>query len=875
MPDITSRVRWLDEKLRFLDLRLHRTEGGWLKRFGITRESPGFLLLPPLVCFAIVTGAGTLDLRLAYATVAALVVFFLVKSLGRATSSRSIKWDMAIHVGLIGAVAAIVWLAGGDQYQSNKLYRHLFIPLAWLICASLALAALVVDWFFRDLIDNSKYPTYLTMAELFQSYGPARTSTAGRTLASAVTAPFRGPLQLLWLPSVVALVSLPAWLWRSTIIAGAISFVALVMAGIDDRFDAMWRLFQRAMFRGGALAVSILVIVFAIARIADVSYVTTVLDSAAAQSVLFLLGAFYVLSLWADYWITRLLSQCILSIVAGRAVNNAAIDYPICQSYTSVPVDHRVLQIHGASRFLAVRETDPKDPTNVRFQAHTAESLIELLADSGAPGGKAAPLPSQIRARSNAYLSLVATFLLAVGGLGLWLLHNGDQSAELTATTKTPANVDLNRLLSDESRQKDGHPVIVMAASGGGTRAALFTAGVLRALWRQNAARDVAFASGISGGGAALAYFASERPDLIAATKEDAWDQYLATMQEPFIQDVLTKASEWRMFGSGRIGMLLSESFIDRWHLPGARQTLGSVKDFGLILNTSLAGHFDCKDAKDGSCADPLIYLERRNRKLTRSELAGGRLILTNLKIDPSLAPPAPEGKTSHDLPVVVSDPAIRLETAAALNANFPPVFSDSGVDLDGQTRYWITDGGAIDNRGMETLLYTLRETLADKKSGLPRMIVLIADASGYSPLFSQDRGSAAALAAGSKMASQLSSELVASIQRVYCAANQPNDFGFAYLFMPDELRNSTSFGTHWMLQRRIKVKHDDNDEVTISGGDMVQVLKYLYTDETPAGLSSDAMQVLNWARAAKSPWTDLVHGLKKGGKLPGTAACI
>jgi len=34
-----------------------------------------------------------------------------------------------------------------------------------------------------------------------------------------------------------------------------------------------------------------------------------------------------------------------------------------------------------------------------------------------------------------------------------------------------------------------------------------------------------------------------------------------------------------------------------------------------------------------------------------------------------------------------------------ALNANFPPVFSNAPVDVDQRTRYWVTDGGAADNR--------------------------------------------------------------------------------------------------------------------------------------------------------------------------------
>jgi len=52
----------------------------------------------------------------------------------------------------------------------------------------------------------------------------------------------------------------------------------------------MWRLLQGAFFRGGALLVSVLVILFGVLRIYGVSYVTTVLDRAAASVVIFMLA---------------------------------------------------------------------------------------------------------------------------------------------------------------------------------------------------------------------------------------------------------------------------------------------------------------------------------------------------------------------------------------------------------------------------------------------------------------------------------------------------------------------------------------------------------------------------------------------------------
>ena len=107
-------------------------------------------------------------------------------------------------------------------------------------------------------------------------------------------------------------------------------------------------------------------------------------------------------------------------------------------------------------------------------------------------------------------------------------------------------------------------------------------------------ANDIVLASGVSGGGAALAYFAANR-DLLTSpdpqARAQAWDAYFAAMKEPYIQDVLDRASEWRMAGPGRLGQLLDSSSQDHWKLRKGRQTLSEIQDMGLIFNTSLGGH--------------------------------------------------------------------------------------------------------------------------------------------------------------------------------------------------------------------------------------------------------------------------------------------
>jgi hypothetical protein len=874
-------IRRIDEFFRFKDLRLHRTHDGILSRFGIDRHTMGVLILPALVSVWIVAASPAPNMRLLFAILFAGVVFFVTAlNLRVLQRSRTVTADLFAQLVLVAAVCVFVWVAGQPTFQTEAFYRHIFVPAAAVLIMVLAIAASLAVYLFSDLLGNpAPYSEYLRNTELFANYGPDRATTVRSVVVSAVTAPFRGPLQLVLLPTIVTLVARRDLLRISFGISAAISVIAAIISGVDDRFSTMWRLLQGAFFRGGALLVSVLVILLGVLRIYGVSYIITVLDSAAASVVIFMLAGAYIFSWWFDYWSARLLSQQIL-ILIGNERRASWIDYKnfVSAAATAVPDDGRLLQIHGSSRFLAIRPPDPEgqkapapapDPPPRRvpenpklrsenlFQAYTIGELITLLASSGAPGGKACPLPSQIMARVGSYYALLALAMILLAGAGLTWLRSSGALAELQTKTTQPSNLALTTLLFDEKNIAERHPVIALAASGGGTRAALYTASVLLGLSRKDAADRVVVASGVSGGGAALAYFAGNRPALLDADdakRKHAWDLFFAKMKEPFIEDVLEQASEWRILRGGRLGLLLAQSFRARWELPENRRTMGAVQDFGLMLNTSVAGHFDRQNGMDG----PLMDMERRHRDQDSSTLAGGRLVLTNLTLGSDLVGEPLEGPGAHKLPIIVDDRETRLETAAALNANFPPVFSDAAVDIDEQTRYWVTDGGAIDNRGMETLLYAIRQALWHRPNPgakLPVLRVVVADASGYSPLFSQDRGTGALGAAGTNLASQVALELHNEIQAIYDGAKQHDDFKLDYLYMPDALRISGSFGTHWMLQPEISIEHQ-GEKVKLTGDETLQVVRCLYIDG--CALGADSAKVLAWARESTAKWREI-----------------
>src|SRR3954447_4945520 len=71
-------------------------------------------------------------------------------------------------------------------------------------------------------------------------------------------------------------------------------------------------------------------------------------------------------------------------------------------------------------------------------------------------------------------------------------------------------------------------------------------------------------------------------------------------------------------------------------------------------------------------------------------------------------------------------------------------------------------------------------------------------------------------------------------------------------MMMPNRLRESGSFGTHWMLQRRINIRESrekHSREQTITGDEMITVLRALHTPGFHAKLSPGACKVLMWSQ--------------------------
>ena len=165
----------------------------------------------------------------------------------------------------------------------------------------------------------------------------------------------------------------------------------------------------------------------------------------------------------------------------------------------------------------------------------------------------------------------------------------------------------------------------------------------------------------------------------------------------------------------------------------------------------------------------------------------------------------------------IVRDPTVSLARAAALNANFPPVFSNARVRLAHQVgthcvgySYFVTDGGATENLGLVSALYELRGVLTAWHAATPppQIDVIAIEASAITYDYTDDRGVAAATG-GSKerINGGLTQELIASLNLRLQELHAP-PLRLHYLPLPIAFRSRGGFGTHWMYADTIRVSN-------------------------------------------------------------------
>jgi hypothetical protein len=789
-------------------------------------DSPGtvpFLRgLGQLVTFAALAGLGSWLWRHPYPSAARM-------QLRRMTAA----WLCAAILMLLLAWGGVREATGGPYPQT---YTALLAVLMLIVFAAQWLARVVTARLDPQTCNHLRRA--LATTQLFQGPRTEPELSRLRILSAIINGVLYHPLHLLLLPSLAALVAPTRGLVAWFVAFGLMALMLLAYGSVTPRWAELISIVRRWFLSGTPLLVSIVVITLALLRLLDVQYVSTIVDAAPVGTITMLILGAYMTLWFFEYWINRWIAEELLAILGAAERGRVGyVDYLFPGSPpgpAKVLPSERIVALQGPGEFCVqgcVYRPNPRpgqEGFDFAFNTYTLTGLINRLA----PGSRAA---NDVTRRIKTYFAIINLTLLLVAA-GIIYAHRWSDmplnaypllEASESAAPDPVHGADLTRLL--ERQAMGQRPALIVAASGGGTRAALYTATALEGLAQLGRARDIVLLSGVSGGGVAAAYFASayddlQNPDDSARCPADGlcpWARFKELITQPFIQDVLNGVDEWRIASTVPLGQLLAESLQRRVFPPGA--TFGGLHGPALILNTTITGH----PWTDSEILRAHLSIgSPKDSTQPFASLAGSRLIFTNLaNVDGFPRPPWPMTDIGLEYKVI-RDPTVPLATAAALNANFPPIFSNArvcvGARVDGNCRgnsYYVTDGGATENLGLVSALYELRGVLdawqkaapkaKDGKPIVPPQIDIIAiEASAITYDYTDDRGVGAATG-GSKerINNGLTEELLMSIDRQLTSLGAPA-LRLHYLPLPTAFRSRGGFGTHWMYADEIRVSN-------------------------------------------------------------------
>jgi hypothetical protein len=752
---------------------------------------------------------------------------------------RTCQWSAGLWS--VGIASTLPWALSRGAIEARP---GPYLQTTWIILLVLVLFLL---WARRYALRRASelpdldLPSALANAELLTVLEDPNPPPPGRIGPAIVTGVGLQPLMVLLLPAMFALTVPRSWLWWFVVPYCLFSGLVATYGALRPRWGQVVEGLRRWFFLGLPLPISIVVIVLAFLRVFNEQYVTTVIEAAPIGTITTTLAVAYLAAWFFEIWINRWMAEALLrrfgasdeeiarGFIERKGVMRANGYWTVAQQF--------VLYVHGPGRFgvqgwQEKRDWEGQIRREERFASYTYMDLFAAVVRGLKDGpGYLEELQRQLRAyyyALNVGVALAAVLLIM--GHNNWAATPARMTPVIASSAPRAQGVDLAARISGSAE-----PALLVAASGGGTRAALYAAHALRGLQDLGLAHDIVLLSGASGGGAALAAFAEHYDELTQppdpATRSDEktpWGKFETAVTAPFISDVLDGMNELRIANGVSMGQLLVESMERRLYDQHHFGDLDQGKFLGhpaLILNSTITGHPAAYSAAlDGRAAwrdtsDPCAAFDT-----PFGWLAGERLVYTNLG-DRSFA--LSERAALPDVNfrfTVVNDPAVELAQAAALNANFPPVFPNAKVTIAHADRdpkalqscvqtadaYFVTDGGATENLSLISALVVLRNTLAMLTSAqwqtLRPLHVVAIEASAVDYEYTQDRGIGASTGgAKERLAGGVTELLVDSIDEMLKAHDRP-ELALHFVPLPLAFRSRGGFGTHWMYAQTIRI---------------------------------------------------------------------
>jgi len=289
----------------------------------------------------------------------------------------------------------------------------------------------------------------------------------------------------------------------------------------------------------------------------------------------------------------------------------------------------------------------------------------------------------------------------------------------------------------------DRTPLVGIALSGGGSRAALFGAAALEALAQlrtddgASVIEKISHLSSVSGGSIAATYYALKKPgrDVTVLDPDGSmsnayrafFDQYEAAVSQNFETALIWRQLlSFRWMNSALAARTLAELLHKRLFGDARLQDLSMREKAGdspgLIINTTLYNNgrrFALTVLPSEAFEyDFFVDLERAVAERGR-EMEAVPFIRERWK---TLRPMTP-------LDIHMDPCGAGLAGAVAASASFPPLVGPITLQVGGETTYWHAgDGGLYENQGIESLLFLYLKQIQAKRA--KRALVIAFDSS-------------------------------------------------------------------------------------------------------------------------------------------------
>jgi predicted acylesterase/phospholipase RssA len=281
-----------------------------------------------------------------------------------------------------------------------------------------------------------------------------------------------------------------------------------------------------------------------------------------------------------------------------------------------------------------------------------------------------------------------------------------------------------------------------LALSGGGSRAAVFGAAAMEALWEHGLLGQISHISSVSGGSIAASYFAANKPACEGASseadKETCWREFFTEFKKAMRynyrnwMEVRQLRKFNRFLSPTRRASSLQETLDDRF-LHG--KTFGDLEvgDQGaregralerpvLLINATRYAEGRRFVFSNLCFSEPLGNGSNSSTQATESryEPLTRRTLLARTFSRPECTRPVPS-----DLPISL---------AVATSAAFPPLIGPVCFEVpsscyDGEPNWWhLGDGGIIDNSGVDTLEEIVVRELEDGEGRLAKALIISID---------------------------------------------------------------------------------------------------------------------------------------------------